>query len=56
MDAEKQRFQTMLLNASEELMSVHSEISQNTFNTLMGDPLDRLDEMMSALKERKSFL
>lgn len=46
----------VLLNTSEKLMSVHSEISQKAFNTLMGDPLERLDEMMTSLKERKKFL
>jgi hypothetical protein len=45
-----------LLDTSEKLMSVHSEISQKAFNTLMGDPLERLDEMMTSLKERKKFL
>ena len=56
LDAEKQKLQTMLVNTSEELMSVHSEISTSAFNTLMGDPLERLDELMGELKERKTFL
>lgn len=63
MDAEKQRFQTMLLNTSEELMKVHSDMSNgiltrtaSILDEQMDDPLDRLDELMGELKERKSFL
>ena len=59
MDADKQRFQTMLLNASEELMKVHSDMSTRKSSILdeqMDDPLGRLDDLMSLLKERKSFL
>lgn len=59
MDADKQRFQTMLLNASEKLMKIHSDMSTRKSSILdkqMDDPLGRLDDLMGLLKERKSFL
>lgn len=59
MEAERQRFATMLLNTSEELMKVHSDMSTRKSSILdeqMDDPLGRLDDLMGLLKERKSFL
>lgn len=59
MDADKQRFQTMLLNTSEGLMKIHSDMSTRKSSILdeqMDDPLGRLDDLMGLLKERKSFL
>lgn len=59
MEAERQMFATMLLNASEELMKVHSDMSTRKSSILdeqMDDPLGRLDDLMGLLKERKSFL
>ena len=65
LDAERQMFQTMLLNASEELMKVHSEITESgslvrTAERKLDDyfdtPLDQLDELMTKLKNKKGFL
>lgn len=59
MEAERQMFATMLLNTSEELMKVHSDMSTRKSSILdeqMDDPLGRLDDLMGLLKERKSFL
>ena len=34
-----------LLNTSEELMEIHSEIIKNAFNRMMGDPIPKIDEI-----------
>lgn len=43
MDADRQRFATTLLNASEELMLVHSYTNSHTLDDLMGDPVDCIE-------------
>ena len=45
MDAEKQRFATMLLNASEELMQVHSDLNKKAFDEMMGNPIEHLEKI-----------
>ena len=45
LDAEKQRFATMLLNASEELMQVHSDLNRKAFDEMMGNPIEHLEKI-----------
>ena len=59
LDAEREMFANALLNVSEKLMKIHSDISMRKSSILdeqMDDPLGRLDDLMGLLKERKSFL
>lgn len=64
LEAERQKFATALQNTCEELMKVHSQIlieeaKNNMINALdnqMDYPLQKLDEMMSSLKNKKGFL
>ena len=56
LDKERTEMADRLLNLSEELSLIHSEINKNAFDRMLDDPLQKLDELMGNLKERKSFL
>lgn len=57
MEAERQMFATMLLNASEELMKVHSNIAKApNLDDMFDSPLDQIDELMTRMKNKKGFL
>lgn len=59
LEAEREMFANALLNVSEKIMKIHSDISMRKSSVLdeqMDDPLGRLDDLMGLLKERKSFL
>jgi len=45
LDAERQRLATALLNTSEELMKIHSDISKKTFDSMMGDPITQIEKI-----------
>lgn len=61
LDAEREMFANALLNTSEKLMKIHSDIfgtksGTNRMDDLFDSPLDQIDELMTSLKEKKRFL
>lgn len=59
LDCDRDILANALLNTSEKLMKVHSDMSTRKSSILdeqMDDPLGRLNDLMGLLKERKSFL
>ena len=60
LDAEREMFANALLNVSEKLMKVHSDIfatkSATKLDEMFDSPLDQIDELMQSLKEKKRFL
>ena len=61
LDAEREMFANALLNASEKIMKIHSDIFAtksvtNRMDDLFDSPLDQIDELMQSLKEKKRFL
>lgn len=66
LDAEREMFANALLNASEKIMKVHSDIfatrriddvyTKGNLDDLFDSPLDQIDELMQSLKEKKRFL
>lgn len=60
MEAEREMFANALLNTSEKIMKIHSDIYFTKDNRKMDEmfdsPLDQIDELMQKLKENKRFL
>ena len=61
LDAEREMFANALLNTSEKMMKIHSDIFAtksvtNRMDDLFDSPLDQIDELMTSLKEKKRFL
>ena len=45
LDVERQKLATTLLNVSEELATLHSEIYSKTFNEMMGNPIPKIEKI-----------
>ena len=60
MEAEREMFANALLNTSEKIMKIHSDIfatkNATKFDEMFDSPLDQIDELMQKLKEKKRFL
>ena len=59
MEAERDVFANALLNTSEKIMKIHSDIfatRSRSLDDLFDSPLDQIDELMQSLKEKKRFL
>lgn len=50
LDAERSRLSTMLLDTSEELMKIHSDISKRAFDKMMGEPIEELNELQRSIR------
>lgn len=60
MEAERDVFANALLNVSEKIMKIHSEMHiadrSRSLDDVFDSPLDQIDELMQSLKEKKRFL
>lgn len=60
LDAEREMFANALLNVSEKIMKIHSEMHiagrSRSLDDLFDSPLDQIDELMTSFKEKNDFL
>lgn len=59
LDAEREMFANALLDTSEKIMKIHSDIyftKGRKMDEMFDSPLDQIDELMQSLKEKKRFL